>query len=402
MSDKDFNEELLERTQKKMTKARAGLVLDQPFFGALALRLKPTPSAMNDTGWTDGTSIGYNPAWIDDMPLDKTKGFIAHEVMHLALGHQARRQNRDSQKWNAAGDFAINQTLIDAGFELPDDGLINSGYADKSAEEIYTLLPDSGQGGGGQDPGGCGAVVDAPGPTPDTKSNQQELKQSETDWKIAATQAAQSAKTMGNLPGAIKDMIKELLEPKVDWRDILREFIERAAKNDYTFSIPNRRYLSQGIILPSLNSKELGTACIAIDTSGSVSKDELKQFASEVNSILEEYQDITIKVIYCDTQVAHTETFHSTDMPVGLSMHGGGGTDFRPPFKWVEENIDGKPTCMIYFTDMECNSFPPDPEYPVIWIQTETPYSNHFAEAPFGEVITMDMKGDPNSRRNTI
>ena len=409
---------------QKITKARAGLILDQPFFGALALRLKPIESKACPTGWTDGVHMGYNPDWIMDMSLDKVKGFIAHEVMHLAVGHQARRQNRHPGKWNIAGDFAINQILIDSGFELPDTQCLNNAYRDKSAEEIYTLLPDQdggkgngvigsgqdtndGNGSNGQnqiqDPGGCGGVLDAPGTGGKEKADPADLKQSEVDWKIAATQAAQAAKNMGNLPGAVKNIIEELLEPKLDWRDLLRDFVERAARNDYTWKHPNRRFLSQGIILPSLNSKEIGTACVAVDTSGSVSVHELKQFASEVNSILEEYEDITIQVIYCDTQVAHVDEFHSVDMPVQMKMHGGGGTDFRPPFEWVKKNIDGKPTCMIYFTDMECNRFPEDPGYPTIWVQTQTMYSsNHWGNPPFGEVITMNMKGDPNSSRNTI
>jgi len=85
-----------------------------------------------------------------------------------------------------------------------------------------------------------------------------------------------------------------------------------------------------------------------------------------------------------------------------MKMHGGGGTDFRPPFEWVKKNIDGKPTCMIYFTDMACSRFPEDPGYPTIWVQTETMYSgSHWGDPPFGELIKMDMKGDPNSRRNT-
>jgi len=285
--------------------------------------------------------------------------------------------------------------------------MIDPQYADSAAEAVYSVLPETPGGGGGQgaapgdgqDPGGCGSVRDAPGPG-GSKSTQQSQKQSETDWKVAATQAAQAAKAIGNLPGEIKQTIVELLEPKVDWRDLLRDFVERAAKNDYTWAQPNRRYVSHGIYLPSLNSKEIGTACVAIDTSGSVSNDELKQFASEVNSILEEYQDITVQVIYCDTRVAHIDTFHSTDMPVQMKMHGGGGTDFRPPFEWVKENLESKPTCLIYFTDMECDRFPNNPGYPVIWVQTETPYSSHFENPPFGEVIKMDMRGDLNSRRN--
>ena len=94
---------------EKITKARAGLVLDLPFFGSLALRLKCKPDETCQTAWTDGQSIGYNPEFIDPLPLDQVKGLLAHEVMHLACSHHTRRGNRDPKKWNIAGDFAINQ-----------------------------------------------------------------------------------------------------------------------------------------------------------------------------------------------------------------------------------------------------------------------------------------------------
>ena len=163
------------RASEKITKARAGLILDQPFFGALSLKLRVVEDQNCETAWTDGVSLGYSPEFIDGLSLEQTKGLISHEVMHCACAHQVRRGGRDHKKWNIAADYAINGILTGAGFVLPDGGLINSAFDDKSADEIYNLIPDpppdqgdgdgqGGQGDGNPDPGGCGEVRDTPGP----------------------------------------------------------------------------------------------------------------------------------------------------------------------------------------------------------------------------------------------
>ena len=286
-------------------------------------------------------------------------------------------------------DFAINNILQSAGFELPDTQCIDPKYKDQSAEEIYSKIydgNDKGGSGSNSDPGGCGSVQKKQGSPND-------LKQEEQEWKSATISAMNAAKSQGNVPGELLRMVEEMKRPKLDWREMLREFVETSAKNDYNWKIPNRRYSQQRIILPSLLSKELGTAVIAVDTSGSVSQGELDQFAGEISSILEEYQDITIQVLYCDTQVAKTEEFHSSDLPIQLKIHGGGGTDFRPPFTWVKKNLE-TPTCLIYFTDLECRSFPKDPGYPTIWVWTKTHSGRSYGTPPFGQVISMDMRND--------
>ena len=373
----------------KISKAMTDLVLDHPFFSSLALRLKVVETEACPTGYVNGHEIGYNPKWIEPMPVPQIRGFIAHEVMHLAMCHQTRIGERDHGWWNIAGDMAINGILSKAGFELPDTQCLDSKYDNMSAEEIYSKIydgNDKGGSGSNSDPGGCGSVQKKQGSPND-------LKQEEQEWKSATISAMNAAKSQGNVPGELLRMVEEMKRPKLDWREMLREFVETSAKNDYNWKVPNRRYSQQRIILPSLLSKELGTAVIAVDTSGSVSQGELDQFAGEISSILEEYQDITVQVLYCDTRVAKTEEFHSSDLPIQLKIHGGGGTDFRPPFTWVKKNLE-TPTCLIYFTDLECRSFPKDPGYPTIWVWTKTHSGRSYGTPPFGQVISMDMRND--------
>ena len=387
---------------EKIVKARAGLILDQPFFGSLALRLTPKADAGAETLWTNGREIGFNADYIDSLSLEHVKAVLAHEVMHCACAHHARRAGRDPTQWNTAGDYAINPLLTEAGFSLPEGALIDPAFAGKSADEIYGQLgqapkpqpghddgtdqtagngdgrPADGDGhpGDGQaDPGQCGEVRDGHDGdmTPD---------QAENEWKVAVTQAAQQAHAMGTLPAGLDRMARAIVEPRVDWRAVLREFIERSARNDYNWCPPSRRYLAQGLYLPSLTSDELPEIVVAVDTSGSIDQPTVDRFASEISAILEAY-DTTINVLYVDSTLQGAQTFGRYDLPLDLDAKGGGGTDFRRPFDWIE--TEGKtPACLVYLTDL-CGRFPDaEPDYPVLWVATE----NH-GEAPFGETVRM-------------
>lgn len=373
---------------EKITKARAGLVLDLPFFGSLALRLKCKPDETCQTAWTDGQSIGYNPEFIDPLPLDQVKGLLAHEVMHLACSHHTRRGNRDPKKWNIAGDFAINQILEDSKIALPSGRLLDPAYRGMSTDEIYSKLPipqeqDGNDGKQGNDPGKCGEIRDAQGKN-GQKPSEADLSQSEQDWKIAVTQAAQQAKAMGKLPDSLKRLVGEILKPAVDWKDVLRRFVDQSAKNDYSWSRPNRRFIGQGLYLPSLHSEELPPIVIAVDTSGSIDSDIINQFSAEITAILEDYKT-SCTVIYCDSKIGHIETFASDDLPLKLNPVGGGGTDFRNVFTFLELH-DKLPSCLVYLTDL-AGTFPnQEPAYPVLWAKI----GDYNIKAPFGEEVKIN------------
>jgi predicted metal-dependent peptidase len=370
-------------SKTKLGKARAGLILDHPFFGSLALRLTLVEDATNNpTAKTDGKQIRYNPEYIDGLELNETKGLLCHEVMHCANQHMTRRSGRDARRWNAACDFAINSIILDCGMSLPKGGLVDRSYADMSAEQIYGRLPDDPPGDGeGDDPGQCGGVEDAPsdGAGAISKEAASQLQQ---EWKIAIAQAAQQAKAMGSLPGSLDRFVDELVNPVLDWRELFRRFVDSAAKNDYQWCPPNRRYISAGWYLPSLRSTELKNVVCVLDTSGSITDSDLRMFEAEVKSIVEDYRT-NATVIYCDNQVNGVEHFEEGDI-VALKHRGGGGTDFRPPFDYLDS--EGQvPACLVYQTDGYCYDFPTDPGYPVLWVIT--PGSSRSFQPPFGEVI---------------
>jgi predicted metal-dependent peptidase len=152
--------------KEKISKARAGLVLDMPFFGSLALRLDIQEDASCPTAATNGRIMFYNPNFIEKLPLEQVKGIICHEVMHCACAHHVRRQGRDAQKWNIAADYVVNQILEDCKISLPPGRLLDPAYKGMNADEIYNRLPDTDTqaadgGEQGSDPGGCGEVRDA-------------------------------------------------------------------------------------------------------------------------------------------------------------------------------------------------------------------------------------------------
>jgi predicted metal-dependent peptidase len=411
--------------EDKVRKARTQLVLDEPFFGSLALKLKILEDQSCSTAWVDGTTLGYNPDFVNNLPYKHLVGLIAHEVMHCVGCHHARRGDRDHGRWNEAADHAINHILHDAGFELPEGGLMDDQYKGMDADSIYNMMPtppppppkpqggsgscsgsegdgdqdvppapelddDEGQpdstNGKGGNYGGCGEFRDAPSEL-GGQASPAELKEKEEDWKVAATQAAQVAKAMGNLAGSIERLVLDTIKPKVDWKTVLQRFMTSFAKNDFSWKRPNRRFLADDLILPSLHSETIDDVVIGVDTSCSIGQKEMDVFSAEVNGVLQAY-DVTVHVVYCDTRINHTDTYTSPeDLPIKLSPYGGGGTSFDPVFDWANDLVykGTDISCLIYLTDLECY-MPPQPDYPVLWACTTD------LVADWGETLKIQMK----------
>lgn len=382
-------------TEDKIIKARAQMIFDQPFYACLAMKLKLEEDNKQPTFATNGKILKYNSTFAESLTNKELKGVLAHEVTHLALGHPWRRENRDPIRFNIAGDYVVNETVIKSGMKLPQGHLLNSSYYGMNVEAIYDLLPETpkqqntqqGSGNGdeedeseggsssqssneqNQDPGNCGSFYDSP--------NEQDNQELQAEWKVATSQAAQIAK--GSIPSELQREIDALLNPALSWKTLLQDFVEYCARNDYNFMRPNKRYMQHGVVLPSLISEELPEVAVAIDTSGSISQQELSEFASEITNILNTY-DTTVRVLYCDSSVKKEQIFTRADMPVELKLYGGGGTDFRPVFERIEKT--NQPMCLIYFTDLY-GDFPHcAPDYPVMWI---TKTKNH--GVPFGTLV---------------
>lgn len=363
--------------------ARTSLLLDQPFFGVLALHLAIVEDTAAPTMWTNGQALGYNPAFVDTLTQDELTAVVAHEVMHCAAGHPWRRDNRDGRRFNVACDYAINGVLRDAGFKLPDSALLDSQYDGRWAEWIYDRLPQSPEGEGEGDGTGTGTGTGQPSPQPgevrDAPSDTSAT--SETEWQQLTKQAERVAQSQGKLPAGLRRGIDDLTAARVDWRSVLRRFIQELTNADYTWTRPNVRYLASGLYLPSLRSYACGRLVVAVDTSGSVDAVLLSRFGSELQAIVDDVQPSSVDVVYCDAHVQRVDTYGPHDVIALSAVGGGGGTDFRPVFAHVDD--DGNPpAALIYLTDMY-GTFPTAmPDYPVIWCSSST-----VDRAPFGDVV---------------
>ena len=408
----------------RISKQRSALVLDQPFFGALSLRLKVVEDPSCKTFWTDGESLGYNPAYLAGLNDLETRGILAHEILHVANGHCWRQGDRDSDLWNDACDYAINPIVYDAGMQLPKGGLFDARFRGKSAEEIYGILAqekrqkEKQQGKGKQDggkpdaqpgqkpgdtPGGSSPPQSAngantpsatpePGTSPEAAPSCGEVRQyrgddkaqKEADWKVAVLQAAKAAKMRGGLGGSLEGMVQLAVEPVVDWRAILQRFAQESSPTDYSFAMPNRRYLHMGLYLPSLHEPAVGDAVFVRDASGSVFDETQAQFDAEILVVNETVRPRRLIVLDCDTRVKQVQIFERGDAVELLPVRGGGGTSFVDPFKRLaDEGIH--PTFLVYLTDMD-GAFPTDvPSYPVLWASTVP--LKRAKPAPFGEMM---------------
>jgi predicted metal-dependent peptidase len=231
-------------------------------------------------------------------------------------------------------------------------------------------------------PGRFGEVWDATDEHGQTASPAEKRRQ-EHEWGIAAEQALRSAKAWGHEPAGIERPLSESPQSRQDWRAILRDFVAATTPADCRWTPPNRRYIASGLYLPSVDRRGVGEIVIAVDTSGSIGRLELEQFASEISAISEEMQPEAIHVVYCDAAVQCAQQLGPSE-PVRLEPRGGGGTDFCPPFEWVAEN-NIAPVCFIYLTDLCCHSYPEAPEYPVLWV------TDSRKTAPFGETLRISL-----------
>lgn len=381
----------------KMVAARTALVLDQPFFGMLALQLKLVESTYNTTAWTDGVHIGFNPEFIDSLPQAEVTGVVVHEVLHCSNGHPWRRDHRDGKKWNYACDYAINYIVEEAGFKLPSFRLREAEFDGQYAEWIYDRLPDGGgkqQGGkaagggksrgeaGGQPGEGspaCGGedVVDAP-------AEAAAAGITEASWQQAVQAAAVAAKACGNLPASLQRFADSVAQPRVDWKSVLHRFVQQAAKEDYSWRLPNARYIAQGLYMPSMQSETVGPIAVAVDTSGSIDRVLLSQFVAELRSVADDVRPSKIYVIYCDAAVHRVDTFDRDDV-VDIDAKGGGGTSFAPVMDWCDA-ADEPPVALVYLTDMDGSHRPEPPGMPVLWA---TPSCNERQQPPYGEVVLL-------------
>ena len=417
--------------EQKLTETKTAMLLHTPFFASLLLdmmkiKLGKFPQIFppgNETMATNGKTIWVDQDFIQELKLPESVFVMCHEVGHAMWLHMGRGKEYsdkgigpdgkpfNARVWNQAGDYVINDMLIQAKVgKMPKVGLhdINIATVDDVIDDVYIKLMKQQKqppGGGGCNDGEGGS--DAPNPTgnqgpdgqPDGTLDTHILENSpdsEVEWKRAVKTAADAAKAMGNMPAGLERFVENLLRPKVPWWEKLRTRFIRAIGRDAKNwnKLHRRRYVMQGVVMPAYKGYGCGTVVFVIDTSGSMSDPEIGQGLGECDSILTDCNPEQVILIGCDAAVESVLELGPSDSLRGnapaCTLGGGGGTSFIPPFQWLKDN-NIRPDCLVYFTDMG-GSFPDyDPGFPVIWCSTTgVDKPDH---AP-GEVIMVELSDD--------
>jgi predicted metal-dependent peptidase len=358
--------------------ARVGLLLRHPFFGNMATRLQiKSADDWLGTAAVDGRNLYFNTQFFNAMNNKEVEFVIAHEILHCVFDHLGRRDDRIPRIYNIAADYIVNNLLVrDRIGEKPKlvDCYQDFKYDKWSSEEVYDdileeakkngeeflkqlgeLLDEhidwEGEGDEGQGKDKEGSGADGKESKSRPTYSKDELKKIKDEIKENMISAAQTSGA-GNVPGEIARMIKELTEPKMNWREMLRQQIQSTVRNDYTFSRPSRKGQMTGAILPGMNFDETIDICIALDMSGSIGDDQARDFLSEIKGIMDEYKDYNIKLWCFDTKVYNEQDFSADggDDLMDYEIKGGGGTEFMVNWDYMKYN-DIQPKKFIMFTD---------------------------------------------------
>ncbi len=246
-----------------------------------------------------------------------------------------------------------------------------------------------------RDPAGTGEVMDAPAGAADAGDGDSglsahDIAAEEQAWDEAMHQAASLARAEGRMPGAVEETVRGAHAGTLDWRTLLRRFMTDAAKRDYSWSVPNRRFIDGGLYLPSIRSDGIETVAFIIDVSSSLPTPTLAEFWAELREIAAEIRPESVFVLQVDTVLQDAAEHSADDLPDEIVVKGRGGTDYRPGFAWLErQGIE--PAVCLYFTDMECSDHPEtEPACPVLWIDFGDEDSPWRHPAPWGERIRID------------
>lgn len=358
--------------------AKSRLIFSERFFGALCLQLEWKEDNNIPTAATDGKKILYNTKFFEKWQVEGTIEVIKHEIGHVFLMHNLRRGERDPGKWNIAADHVVN-LLLEIGKNIPELKKIlyaDVRYTGMSVEQVYDLLPN--------EPNGVKGKVSI-GEVNDLEGTPEEKQIAEHEQKVKIAHAVMVAKQEGKLPAGLKELLDKVLSERVDWKTLFQNYLTEYMKDDYSFRMPNKRYLASGFYLPNLENASVGRIVLAVDSSGSMDKKKLEKIYAEVfNACMQAKKPL--RFLTCDRGIHMDREIEPEDFDLCREVEGRGGTNYSPVFERVEEC-----DLLIYFTDGQCGSFGEKcPTYPVLWLVDN--YQEFEFKPPFGDVIR--LKGD--------
>ena len=384
---------------QSLARDRVTLLIAQPFIGMLAMRLEMVPvwDSRCQTACTDGTSVFVNAGFYNHLKPGQRVMLLAHEIWHVVYLHFLRRENRDRGLFNIACDMEVNRMLQENGMEMIRGCLLPPPWhSTENAEQLYEWLKKEEN---RKELNGKEACLDEhyePGDHINSFAKGNE-KIFDADFQVQFSKdTAESIREMindargeyvrkyGNLPGDLEKIVAPLCKPRINWREKLAQFVTSCFNGDRRWLPPNRRFVHQGLYLQSRRGTRLN-AVVALDTSGSTIAG-LDLFVAEINGLIRSFGEYELTVIQCDAKIQSVQTY-TPDSPMPeekLKIRGGGGTDFRPVFSYVEKNLP-ETQILIYLTDGYGDAPKTAPSYPVLWCLPDFGK----APAPWGEICQL-------------
>ncbi len=417
-------EELLRREGDRVSMLRMQMLESHPFWGYLLLQFRMIPCLELPTfAATDCVRrIWYNPRFTRHLTAQQLGFVLAHEVGHQVLLTVERCVGRNLHLWNCATDYAINRIVAQIkkpGFHeekmyhvpeatIPELGkvrpLLDARFEEMIAEQIYEVLAKEeleaprvvtlrlcDSTAEGEDAEEIGRIdlpdvadhhggIDVHIPVDISPEQAEELR----ERLRAAVETWRRSAQRGDLPGGYERELFGPMRAVVPWQRVFRNFLGQAtATDDYSLTRPNKRYLEQDLVVPGHHSERIGMIVVALDTSGSMSKEQISELVAELTPLSAMAEEVIL--IVADAKVH--EVVSLDELPRWLDAakaRGGGGTDHRPVFKYIEEHRLA-PEVLIGLTDLY-SAFPKlAPRFPVVWVVPP----DH-GEAPWGRVIELE------------
>ena len=399
---------------KRLLLSRMRLLCNNGFFGLLLMHMIFAIDEKCETAATDGQRIFFGPKFLEDLSDEELDFVMMHEVLHAALRHCKRKNNREIERYNIACDIVVNSNILQSNnMDLKTITLKKYGVAmhkapngkegyEYTAEQVYEMLPSSpaGEGSGpssgslwdDHDRWGDEEKKGSGGP-----SNQDGGLKEEAEWDkwlsdaSEAISSRESNKSFGGFPVLAERILKKIKKGQIDWREILQNFIQEEI-TDYSFTPPDRRFDESPFFLPDYNEKEdsISNIWFIVDTSGSISDDELRAAYSEISNAIEQFDGhLSGMLSFTESFVTDPIPFTSEDELLAIKPVGGGGNDFADIFRYMKNNMTSNlPEQIIIITD-GYDDYPPESEalgIPVLWI-----INNDDSKPPWGKVTRIKI-----------
>ncbi len=404
--------------QDRLIKSKVSLNRDRPFFSYILMNMNIERTKSTENIPTMGVNqygdLYWNEEFTKKLSDKELEGVLAHEAMHIATLTFQREDNREHMLWNMATDLVINDILLQEGLKLPKDALLPNDYGEfeftgknkkkvkinvreKGAEEVYDEILNHAevihvQYGDGDGDGYKGSFdshipgdKDSEGKDQDKGCTEAERKANEEKWKKKAVEASTAAKMRGKMSASLERELSGIIDPKIDWRKKLHQFITKDLPVDFTMRRPGRRYYTTGVYYPSVIRENL-EIIVGQDISGSISDEEYAEFTSECIGIATGFSQINMRCLWWSTYIDERDdivvTAANKDMLTHYKPHGGGGTTLSCLKEYVEKKGYSSRVYVI-LTDGYIESKPELPDGKILFVLSKNGSDDiikHFGE----------------------